>query len=116
MERGRKTSSSTFARLPSFRGQDRVSDRLGQRQIAVATSKGPSKQVVDGGPKLKRAALLVPRHTSPLIARCTWLLLVMPAQAVPQPSDQRQDVGEHLPRHRDLGHLEGCPFRSPANS
>src|SRR6516164_2364723 len=109
MERGRKTSSSTFARLPSFRGQD----RLGQRQIAVATSKGPSQQVVDGGPTLKRAALLVPRHTSPLIARCTWLLLVMPAQAVPQPSDQRQDFGEHLPRHRDLGHLEGCPFRSP---
>ena len=24
----------------------------------------------------------------------------------PQPSDQQQDVGEHLPRHRDLGHLE----------
>jgi hypothetical protein len=24
-----------------------------------------------------------------------------------QPGDQRQDVGEHLPRHRDLGHLEG---------
>src|SRR5271165_2321898 len=66
-----------------FRGQDRVSDRLGQRQIAVATSKGPSKLVVDGGPTLKRAALLLPRHTSPLIARCTWLALVMPAQAVP---------------------------------
>src|SRR6516162_1666003 len=48
-----------------FRGQDRVSDRLGQRQIAVATSKGPSKLVVDGGPTLKRSALLVPRHTSP---------------------------------------------------
>jgi hypothetical protein len=25
----------------------------------------------------------------------------------PQPGDLRQDVGEHLPRHRDLGHLEG---------
>ena len=24
----------------------------------------------------------------------------------PQPGDQRQDVGEHLPRDRDLGHLE----------
>ena len=24
----------------------------------------------------------------------------------PQPGDQRQDVGEHLSRHRDLGHLE----------
>jgi hypothetical protein len=25
----------------------------------------------------------------------------------PQPGDQRQNVGEHLPRHRDFGHLEG---------
>jgi hypothetical protein len=25
----------------------------------------------------------------------------------PQPGDQRQDFLEHLPRHRDLGHLEG---------
>jgi hypothetical protein len=24
----------------------------------------------------------------------------------PQPGDQRQDVGEHLPRHGDLRHLE----------
>jgi hypothetical protein len=24
----------------------------------------------------------------------------------PQPGDQRQDLGEHLSRHRDLGHLE----------
>jgi hypothetical protein len=25
----------------------------------------------------------------------------------PQPGDQRQDFREHLPRYRDLGHLEG---------
>ena len=25
----------------------------------------------------------------------------------PQPGDQRQDVGKHLSRYRDLGHLEG---------
>jgi hypothetical protein len=24
----------------------------------------------------------------------------------PQPGDQRQDIGKHLPRHRDLGQLE----------
>jgi len=24
----------------------------------------------------------------------------------PQPGDQSEDSGEHLPRHRDLGHLE----------
>src|SRR6516162_7185924 len=51
-----------------FRGQDRASDRLGQRQIAASASKGPSKLVIDGGPPLKHAALLVPKHTSPLIA------------------------------------------------
>jgi hypothetical protein len=38
---------------------------LGQRQIPVAASKGPSKLVVDGGPTLKPVALLVPRHASP---------------------------------------------------
>src|SRR5271170_1648035 len=40
---------------------------------------------------LKRAALLVPRHTSPLIARCTWLALVMPARAAP--ADGRSATG-----------------------
>ena len=69
-----------------FQGQDRASDRLEQRQIAVAASKGPSKLMVDGGPTLKRAALLVPRCTKAYLSphcRCTWLTLVMPARAVP---------------------------------
>jgi len=26
--------------------------------------------------------------------------------AASQPGDQHQDIGEHLPWHRDLGHLE----------
>ena len=30
----------------------------------------------------------------------------MPAPRGPQPGDQRQDVGKHPSRHRDLGHLE----------
>jgi hypothetical protein len=43
-----------------------------------------------------------------LIARCTW-----PGASscrggrCPQPGDQRQDLGEHLSRHRNFGHLEG---------
>ena len=31
----------------------------------------------------------------------------MLAQVVPAAGHQRQDVDEHLPWHRDLGHLEG---------
>src|SRR5271170_4200047 len=81
----------TFARFRRFRVEDRVFARLEQRQFAVTASKGPSKLVVDGGPTLKRAALLVPRHTSPLIARCTWLALVMPARAAP--ADGRSATG-----------------------
>ena len=57
----------TFARFRRFRAEDRAFARLEQRQFAGNASKGPSKLVVDGGPTLKRAALLVPRHTSPLI-------------------------------------------------
>jgi hypothetical protein len=30
----------------------------------------------------------------------------MPGRAVPNNRDQHQDLGKHLPRHRDLGHLE----------
>ena len=30
----------------------------------------------------------------------------MPARAAPGAGDQRQDLLEHLPRHRDFGHLK----------
>ena|SRR6516164_1188380 len=84
-----------------FRGQDRASDRLGQRQIAAAASKGPSTLVVDGGPPLKHAALLVPKHTS----WCTWLALVMPGRVAPAGGRPATDFLEHLSRWFDLGHL-----------
>jgi hypothetical protein len=31
----------------------------------------------------------------------------MPTREELAAGDQRQDIGEHLPRHRDLGHLKG---------
>src|SRR6516162_6734307 len=61
---------------------------------------------VDGTKMAKRAALLAPRHAFSLCR-----LPHSPAPSCrrgrcPQPGNQRQDVGEHLSRHRDFGHLE----------
>ena len=56
-----------------FQGQDRASDRLEQRQIAVAASKGPSKLMVDGGPTLKRR---FPCTRADLSPHCLALALV----------------------------------------
>ena len=84
-------SLTDIRQIPAVSAEDRAFARLDQRQFAVTASKGPSKRVVDGGPTLKRAALLVPRQTSPLIARCTWLALVMPARAAP--ADGRSATG-----------------------
>jgi hypothetical protein len=38
-------------------------------------------------------------------------LSVMPARAAPGAGDQRQDLLEHLPRHRDFGHLKAARQR-----
>ena len=102
-----KGPKPTFARFRRFRAEDRAFARLEQRQFAVTASKDQSKLVVDGGPTLKRAALLVPRHTSPLIARCSGWRSSCRRGRRPQTGDQQQDVGEHLSRHSDLSHLEG---------
>jgi hypothetical protein len=54
----------------------------------------------------KRDALLVPRHTSPLIVVRTGPSARHAGRWCPHPRDQCQNGAEHLSRHRDLGHLE----------
>jgi hypothetical protein len=47
--------TTTDVRFRWYRGQDRASEQSGQRQIAAAANKGPSKLVVvDAAPMLKR--------------------------------------------------------------
>ena len=97
----------TFARFRRFRGQDCASDRLEQRQIVVAARKGQSKRRLTA-PKRKTRRVW-PHQGIPLPS---LFAASEPERAScrhrwgPQPGDQRQDVGERLPRVCDFGHLE----------
>src|SRR5215467_7683386 len=69
-----------FARFRRFRGQDRASDRLEQRQIVVGASKGQSKRRLTA-PKRKTGAFArVEAYLSPLACRICSLWPLMPAR------------------------------------
>ena len=92
----------------SLRDQDRPFGRLEQRQIAHRVRGRRSKPPVDRTEALKRAALPGSRRTSAAVVCCICRQRSScRRRRCPQPGDQRQDFLEHLPRHRDLGHLEG---------
>src|SRR5215472_16116547 len=90
----------TVARYRRFRGQDRASNRLEQRQIVVAASKGQSKQRLTAPKRKTRRVCRYQRI--PLLSS---LAASEPERAScrhrwgPHSGDQRQDVGERLPRN-----------------
>ena len=77
-------------------GQDRASDRLRQRQTAVAASKRPSKLVVDGGQGSNVPQLLAPGIPLPSLPGALGPALPMPARGMLDPGNQRENVGKVL--------------------
>lgn len=90
-----------------FRGPDRAFEWLGQWQIALPQAKGDPSGRLMAAKRLNMP--LRPHQAMPLPSppRCTCpKRRSCHRRRDPQPGNQRQDVREYLPRHRDRGHLE----------
>ena len=80
------------------RRRQRISSATVESRRAAATACRPA------APEL--VALPSSRRTSIAVRAFRSLSPFMLEPAASQPGDQHQDIGEHLPWHRDLGHLE----------
>src|SRR5260370_13542191 len=84
-----RSSVSVEVRRNEIRSQSPVGSQI----VALPASAAPKL--------VERGAPLTWLTVASEISRSCW------GRRCAEPGDQRQDVLEHLPRHRDLGHLEG---------
>ena len=79
---------------------------LGKAESPSGALKGGRyRQLV--APRRRNTLLCSHLGTSPVVASLVAFHTSRWRGRRPQPRDQRQDIGQHLSRHRDLGHPEG---------